>query len=108
MTECSFNDFQRLDIRVGKITAAEQIKGKKRLIRLEVDIGEENRVLVAGIAPWYEPKELIGREIIVLVNLEPKVIGGIRSQGMLLAADSEDGPVLLSVEKGVAPGTKVR
>lgn len=104
----SFSEFQKLDIRIGRVLKAEQVKGTENLIRLEVDLGKERRQLVAGIARWYKPEEIEGKLIVVLVNLEPKKFRGIESQGMLLAADTEEKPVLLTVEEEVPPGTKVR
>jgi len=104
----SFSEFQKLDIRIGRILEAERVEGTRNLIRLEVDIGKEKRQLVAGVARWYKPEELEGKLIVVLANLEPKKIRGIESQGMLLAADVNGRPVLLTVEEEVPPGTKVR
>ena len=104
----SLSEFQKLDIRIGRILKAERVEGTRNLIRLEVDIGKEKRQLVAGVAHWYKLEELEGKLIVVLANLEPKKIRGIESQGMLLAADVEGKPVLLTVEEEVPPGTKVR
>ncbi|MBI2633767.1 MAG: methionine--tRNA ligase subunit beta [Parcubacteria group bacterium] len=104
----SFEDFQKLDLRVGKIINAERIEGSDKLLRLEVDLGEEWRQIVAGIGGVYKPEDLKGKEIIVVVNLEPKTIKGVESQGMLLAASCEGEPVLLVPEKEVEPGTKVK
>ena len=109
MEEISIEEFERLDMRVGKVLKAEKVPGSRKLIRLEVDIGEgEPRQLVAGIADFYEPEELVGMNIIVLANLRPKKIMGIESRGMLLAADVDGRPVLLTVAEDVPPGTKVR
>jgi len=101
-------DFEKLDIRIGKILRAERVPRTTKLLRLEVDIGGEIRQLVAGIASEYSPEDLIGRLIVVLVNLKPKVIRGIVSQGMLLAADVDGKPVLLTTDKPVPPGSRVR
>ncbi|RLG63536.1 methionine--tRNA ligase subunit beta [archaeon] len=101
-------EFEKLDIRVGKIIKAEKIPRTTKLLRLEVDVGNEIRQLVAGIAEEYSPEELIGKLIVVLVNLKPKVIRGVASQGMLLAADVNGKPVLLTTDKPVPPGSKVR
>ncbi len=105
----TFEDFQKLDLRVGKITVAENVEGSDKLLRLLVDLGPEigERQIVAGIVQFYQPEDLIGQQIVVVVNLEPKIFKGLESQGMLLAADDK-GPVLLSPDKEVAPGTKVR
>jgi len=104
----SFEDFQKLDLRVGKIIEAERVEGTDKLIRLEVDLGGEWRQLVAGVGEAYGPKELKGKEIVVVANLEPKIIKGIESQGMLLAAACEGKPVILIPEKEVPPGEKVK
>ena len=107
--EVSIEEFAKLDLRVGKIIRAERIPGARKLLRLEVDLGEEEpRQLVAGIADFYEPEELVGLNIVVLANLKPKKFMGVESRGMLLAADVEGRPVLLTVIRDVPPGTKVR
>jgi methionine--tRNA ligase beta chain len=104
----SFEDFQKLDLKIGKIVAAENVDGADKLLKLEVDLGEEERRLVAGIAKFYQPENLIGREIVVVANLEPRNLMGIESQGMLLAADDDGRPVLLKPDEEVPPGTKIR
>jgi len=103
----SYDDFAKLELKIGKITAAERVKGSDKLLRLEVDLGGERRQLVAGIAAAYTAEELGGKEIVVVANLEPRAILGIESQGMLLAASSPDGPVLIIPDKEVPPGAKV-
>jgi len=100
-----FEDFQKIDLRVGKILEAQKIEGSEKLLKLIVDLGNEKRQLVAGIAKYYEPENLIGKEIVVVTNLEPKKIMGVESQGMLLAADVNGEPVILIPEKEVPPGT---
>ncbi len=116
----SFDDFKKLDLRIGKIVAAERIEGSDKLLRLEVDLGSETRPaaeggevrlrrqLVAGIAEHYVPNTLIGREIVVVANLEPRVLKGVESQGMLLAASCDTAPVLLSPDRDVPPGSIVK
>ena len=103
----SFEEFKRLDLRVGKILKVEKIKGTRKLYLLEVDLGSEKRQLVAGLAEYYTPEELLGKEIVVVANLEPKKIRGYWSQGMLLAADVDGKPVILVPEKEVPPGSKI-
>jgi methionine--tRNA ligase beta chain len=103
-----FEDFQKIDLRVGKILEVEKVEGSEKLLKLIVDLGNEKRQLVAGIAKYYKPEDLIGKEIVVVANLEPKKIMGIESQGMLLAADVNGEPVILIPEKEVPPGTKIR
>jgi methionine--tRNA ligase beta chain len=109
MEQITFDDFQKLDLRVGKIVAAESVEGSEKLLRLEVDLGEEKRQVVAGIAKVHQnPAELVGKNFIVLANLEPRKLMGLESQGMILCADSDDGPVCLTTLKDVSPGTKIR
>ncbi len=104
----SFEEFQKIDLRVGKIIKAKDVENSKKLLKLEVDFGKEKRQIVAGIKGFYKPEELIGKEIVVVYNLEPKVLVGIESQGMLLAADFDGKPIILIPEKEVPPGTKVK
>jgi methionine--tRNA ligase beta chain len=104
----NFDDFTKLDIRVGKIISAEKVEGTEKLLRLVIDLGTEQRQIVAGIAESYLPDQIVGKEIPLLVNLEPRKIRGIESQGMILAADVEGKPVLLHPEREVSPGSLVR
>jgi len=104
----TFDQFQQLDLRSAKILKAEKIEGADKLLLLDIDLGEEKRQLVAGIAQDYSPDELVGKTIIIIANLEPREIKGYVSQGMLLAVDSPEGPVLLVPEGEVLPGSKVK
>jgi len=104
----TFDDFKKLDIRVGKILSAEKVSGTDKLMKLEVDFGLEKRQLVAGIAEFFEPDNLIGKEIPVLLNLEPRSFKGIESQGMILAIDVDGKPVLLHPEREVPSGSVIR
>ncbi len=104
----SIDEFQKLDIRIGKILKAEKIKGSKKLMKLEVDIGDEVRQIVAGIAEEYRAEELEGELVAVLVNIKPAKLMGVESNGMILAADVDGKPILLKPEKDVKPGAKVR
>jgi methionyl-tRNA synthetase len=105
----TYEEFKKLDIRVALIENAEKVEGTDNLFKLKIDIGTENRILVAGVAKFYSENELIGKKIVVLANLEPKKMKGILSQGMLLAA--EDGKVVSVLtpdkDKDVSPGAKV-
>ena len=105
--EINFGDFSKLELVVGLVENAELVPGADKLLKLVVDIGSEKRQLVAGVAPWYKPDQLKGKRIVILANLEPKVIRGLESKGMLLAADAPD-LSLVTVDKDVPPGTKVR
>ena len=104
----TFEEFQRVDLRVAKILKAEKIENSNKLIKLEIDLGEEKRIIVAGIGEKYSPQDLIGQLIIIIANLEPKEIKGIKSEGMLLAVDSQNGPVLVVPLEQVFSGEKVR
>ncbi len=107
--QISFADFQKLDLRIGEIKSAEPIKKSKKLLRLEVDIGEEKfRQVVAGIATSYQPEELIGKRVVVLANLEPAKLMGVESQGMVLAAEHGDELSVLRLDRELPPGSAVR
>lgn len=103
----TIDDFKKLDLRVAKITEAERIEGTDKLLKLKVTLGLEERQLVAGIAQDYSPEELIGKQLIVVANLEPAVIRGVQSQGMLLAAVSEGKIILATMDKEADPGSKL-
>ncbi|PJB99683.1 MAG: methionine--tRNA ligase subunit beta [Candidatus Nealsonbacteria bacterium CG_4_9_14_0_8_um_filter_35_12] len=103
----SFEDFQKIDLRVAKIIEAENVEGSEKLLKLKIDLGSEIRQIVAGIAKFYKPEDLIGKEIIVVANLEPKVLRGLESQGMLLAAETEGTISLLIPDQEVLPGAKI-
>ncbi|TRZ86683.1 MAG: methionine--tRNA ligase [Methanosarcinales archaeon] len=105
-TEIAYEEFQKLDIRIGTVLTAENIKGSDKLLKLEVDIGEK-RQIVAGIAKSHNPAELVGRQVVVMANMKPAKLFGVESRGMVLAGDV-DGAVLLLPEKKVKEGTKVR
>ena len=103
-----FEDFQRLEIRTALVKEAEPIKGSQKLLRLIVDIGSEERQVVAGIAKTHRPEDLVGRSVVVLANLEPARLFGVESRGMLLAADVDGDAVLLAPERQTPPGTRIR
>jgi methionine--tRNA ligase beta chain len=104
----SFEEFSKLDLRIAKIEEVEEIEGSDKLYKLTISLGEEKRTLVAGIKKYYKKEELVGKEIVVVANLEPKVIKGVTSQGMLLAATSKNGDVSLLVpDKEVEEGSKI-
>ncbi|RLB43485.1 MAG: methionine--tRNA ligase [Deltaproteobacteria bacterium] len=103
----SFDEFQRLDLRVGTIVKAENVPKSKKLVKLIIDMGEE-RTVVAGIAGQYDPEELVGKQVVLVANLQPVKLMGIESQGMVLAAEDENGIHLLTVDRDTKPGSKVR
>jgi methionyl-tRNA synthetase len=100
-------EFRRIDLRVAEVVAAERVAGTDRLLKLELDLGQERRTVVSGIAERYRPEDLVGRKVVLVANLKPAVIRGIRSQGMILAATDEEGLALLTVDRPVAPGSPV-
>ncbi|MCX8196180.1 MAG: methionine--tRNA ligase subunit beta [Acidilobaceae archaeon] len=104
-----FEEFAKLEIRVGRVVRAEAVPGSKKLLKLIVDIGGEERQVLAGIAKWYRPEELVGKQVVVVVNLKPKPMAGTVSQGMVLAAGCGEGekPVLLQPAEPVKEGSKV-
>lgn len=105
----TIDDFARVDLRVAQITAAQKIEGADKLLQLKVDIGGEERQVVAGIAKHYQPESLVGKRCLFVANLKPAKLRGIRSEGMLLAAsDAEGNLVLATTEVPMAPGSKVK
>ncbi len=105
-----YEEFARVDLRVGRVVKAERVPNSKKLLKLIVDLGSEERQILAGLAKWYKPEDLEGKLVIVVANLKPKRMAGLVSQGMILAApcDEKEGkPVILTVEEEVKPGSKV-
>lgn len=112
MPNISYEDFNALDIRIGMILEVEEVPNSRNLLKMSVDIGEDKpRQIVAGIKNWYSKKDLKGTKIVVLINLKPRKLMGIESQGMLLAADVDDTAILLKIDEKyiekVKPGSKV-
>ena len=107
--EISIDHFSRIDLRIAKVVKAEPIARAKKLLKLEVDLGESHlRTIVAGIAGSYAPENLIGKQVVVVANLKPAKLMGVKSQGMVLAASDENRVMVLSLEKPMPPGTPVR
>jgi len=106
----SIDTFAQIDLRVGHIVTAERIPKADKLLRLSVDLGEpEPRQLLAGIAEFYAPEELVGQKIIVVANLQPRTLRGLESRGMLLAASNSDGkPLLATVPADTPVGSRLR
>lgn len=104
-----FDDFLKLDLRVGTVKQAEAHPAADKLLVLQVDLGSEQRQIVAGLRGHYEPEALVGRQIIVVANLAPRKMRGLESQGMLLAASTEDHTqvILLTTEREITPGARV-
>jgi len=108
MDVITFDEFKRMDFKVGEIMKAEQVEGTEKLVKMEVNIGTETRQMVAGIADKYSPEELVGKKVIVIVNLKPAVIRGVESRGMLLAAEVGGQAILPIFTEDVPAGAKVR
>lgn len=109
METITLDDFKKLDIRIGRIISAERLANADKLHKLVIDIGGEERQILAGIAEWYpDPSVLIGKELPVLINLEPRKMRGEMSNGMILAADADGKPVLLYPAEEVSAGSRVR
>jgi methionyl-tRNA synthetase len=111
----NFDEFQKVELRVAKVLAAERVEGSEKLLKLQLDAGDKDeagssltRQIVAGIGKVYAPENLVGREIVIVANLEPRKLMGLESQGMLLAASDEAGPVFLMPEHDVPPGSGIR
>lgn len=107
MEYITYEDFKKLDLRVGKVVSAERIKGLTKVMKALVDIGSEKRELVVGGAEFYEPEYFTNKLVIVIANLEPKKIAGMTSNGMLLAADLNGKPIWLTVAEDVPAGSKI-
>ena len=106
--EISFEDFQKLDLRVGKVTEANQISGSRNLIMMIVDFGTEKRQAVAGLVQWYKPQDLVGRKCAFILNLQKRKMMGVESQCMILAAEDDKGNVVvLQPEKDIAEGSRI-
>ncbi len=104
-----FDDFGKMDIRVGTVLEAERLPKTKKLLKLKIDTGFDKRTVVSGIAEYYEPADLIGKQVSVLVNLEPKKLKGIESQGMILCAENADGTLsIVSPDQKVKNGSEVK
>jgi methionyl-tRNA synthetase len=112
----TIDEFQKADLRVGTILEAVRVEGSEKLMKMQVDIGEQDesgarkpRQILAGVALSYAPEDLVARQIVVIANLEPRVLMGLESQGMLLApSDSEGKPVVLMPDRAVEPGAKIK
>jgi methionyl-tRNA synthetase len=108
MEYISFEEFKKMDLRVAKVLIAERVPGTDKLLKLQIDLGNEKRQIVAGVAETYEPEDLVGKEFIVIANLQPAVIRGIESQGMLLAAEIDGKATIPLFDRELPPGTKVK
>lgn len=108
METISFEDFKKIDLKIGKVISAERIEGSDKLLKLMVDFASEQRQIVAGIAEFYAPDLVVGKEFPFVVNLAPRILKGVESQGMILAASVDGKPVLISPIEDVPAGTIIK
>jgi len=104
----AFSDFQKLDLQTAIIVNVEPLQGTDKIYKVQIDLGGQKRQILAGLRPHYQTEELIGKQVVVLVNLKPKKIRGEISEGMLLAADADGKVVLISPVREIPAGTTVR
>ena len=105
----SIDDFMKVELRTAKVLTAEKVEKSKKLLKLSVDVGSEQRTLVAGIAEAYEPEALVGKTVVIVFNLKPAKLMGIESNGMVLAGSPDGGrPTLVGFDQDVPPGSRVR
>lgn len=102
-----FNQFEKIDLRVGKIIEVEKVEGSDKLVKLQIDLGDEKRQILAGIGKSYSPEELLNKSVAVVVNLEPKIMLGLESKGMVLAVKDNNNLSVLVPEKEIVPGSKI-
>ncbi len=108
-TEIEFDDFAKIDIRTGTILEAEKVQKTKKLLKLTVDTGIDKRTVVSGIAEYYEPEKIIGKKVSILINLAPRKLRGIESQGMILMAEDKDGKLcFVSPTDDVSNGSEIK
>ncbi len=106
--EISFDDFEKLDLRVAKVLSCEEVKKSEKLLKFELDLGGEQRTILSGIKKWYTPGDMVGKNVIIIANLKPRKIMGIESKGMILSAvDNEDNLTALTTMEGIKPGSVV-
>lgn len=105
----TYDDLKKVELKIAKIIGAEEVAGADKLLKLQIELGDAGtRQIVAGIKKQYQAKDLIGREIVVVANLEPRMVMGLESNGMLLAASDDNGPVILIPERNVPPGSGIK
>lgn len=106
--EIVYDDFAKLELKAGTVTACEKVAKADKLLKLEIDLGTEKRTIVSGIALHYTPEEMVGKQVVVVTNLAPRKMKGIESQGMILTAEDADGKLqLLKPENAVTPGSSI-
>ena len=109
METIKFTDWQKLDLRVGEILEVNDHPNADKLYIIKIDVGDKKINLVAGLKSYYDKKQLVGKKVIVFTNLEQKILRGIKSEGMVLAANDENGNVvLLTIDRNIKNGSKIR
>jgi methionyl-tRNA synthetase len=103
----TIDDFKKIELKVAKVLEAERVEGSEKLIKLQLEIGDEKRQILGGIGKYYEPEQLVGRQIIVVYNLEPRQMMGLESNGMLLAASDDSGISLLMPDREISSGSRI-
>ncbi len=103
----TIDELKKIEIKIGKIKSAERVENTDKLIKLIVDLGQEERQIVTGIAEYYKPEDLEGKQIPIATNLEPKTFMGVESHGMILAVNVDGRPVLLTPQEEVPSGSKI-
>lgn len=106
----TYDDFAKLDMRIGEVLSVDGIKGSEKLLALQVDLGEDygEVEILAGVAKWYTAEDLVGKKFIFLANLTPRAMMGKTSNGMMFAADGEEKPILIPVDQNLASGSSIR
>ena len=104
----TLDDFKKIELKVAKVLSAENIEGSQKLLKLQVDLGSEQRQILSGIAKYYSPADLVGRQIVIITNLEPSQMMGLESQGMVLAAGDGEVISLLVPDKDIPAGTPIK
>ena len=105
----NYDDFSKIELKVAKVLTAERVEGSEKLLKLQIDLGTEQRQLIAGIGKAYQPEDVVGKNIVIVANLEPRKLMGLESQGMLLAASEPDGlPILLTPDKEISAGSGIK
>jgi methionyl-tRNA synthetase len=104
----TIDDFAKIELRVATVLSVEHVEGSEKLLKLQVDLGDEQRQILSGIAKTYTPESLIGKQVVIIANLAPRAMMGMESNGMILAASGESGPVVVVPETKVPAGAGVK
>lgn len=104
-----FEDFEKVDMRIGTVLSVEEIEGSDKLLKLDVDFGEiGKRQILSGIKEWYKKDDLVGKQLAFVINIEPRKMMGFESQGMIMAVDSSSKPLLLKIEENTKDGSEIK